>query len=353
MAKQDIFVIFIEDEEALHKNFLKEVEIFNAHDDEIYIHAKTASSIQEAKNTLSNLRFDVIVTDLKIEEGQPDQDAVTSGNAFIRELKGISPCPICVLTGKPTDVDNESIEKTSMAIFSKEADAEEKIFSWIKSRIPLIQLMRESFGLLNQELAPLFHGGVASRVFTDESSIPADSALRVILENVADSILTVNSTRKCHPQESYIFPVLRKRIMTGDIIKHDGKTWAVLTPACNIVRCDASAPILLAECTNHDKYQAYLTSARAGQQQSLLNLINQNNNHNKHFLPPLEKGSNPFIVDFQLLRTVIYSELKSENIIAAVAPRFLPNLVHRFSAFIGRPGAPDIDPDHCVTHSTK
>lgn len=353
MIKQDIFIIFIEDEEELRRNFEKEVEIFNGHDEELQIDAITVSSIQEAKDKLSNRRFDVIVTDLKIEEGQPSNDAVTIGNAFIRELKGISPCPICVLTGKPSDVDSESIEKTSMAIFAKESDSEEKIFSWIKSKIPLINLIRNSFELLNQELAPLFHGGVASRIFFDKSSIPADSALRVILENVADSILTINSTSRCHPQESYIFPVLRKRIMTGDIIDHDNKKWAVLTPACNIVRCEGDATILLAECTNHNKYQTYLERARTGQPQSLLDLINQNNNHNKHFLPPLEKGSNPFIVDFQLLKTVKYSELKPENIIAAIAPRFLPNLVHRFSAFIGRPGAPDIDPDHCVDHSTK
>lgn len=353
MTKQDVFILFIEDESELRTVFKKEAEIFNSNDETLAINVQDADSIESARKLLPNFRFDVIVTDLKLEKSLQEQDAVTAGNNFISELKNISPCPICVLTGKPTDVESSLVDGTSMAVFPKESDAEEKIFNWIKSVIPLIKLMRDSFGILHQELAPLFHGGVASRIYGENSSIPPDSALRVILENVADNILTVNSTSRCHPQESYIFPVMRSRIMTGDLIFHDSRVWAVLTPACDIVRCDSDAIILMAECTNHEKYEKYLQLAQKGETKSLTDLINQNQNKNKHFLPPLEKGGNPYIVDFQRLKTAKYSELNPNDIIAAIAPRFLPNLIHRFSAFIGRPGAPDIDVDHCVTHSLK
>lgn len=353
MTKAQIYLLFIEDEEPLRENFLKEVEIFNDKDDEISITATTVNNITDAKQALENLRFDIIVTDLKIEAGTAEKDAVTIGNEFIKDLKTISPCPIAILTGKPTDVDSSSLDPSSMEKFTKNAAAESLIFTWLKTKLPLIKLMRKSFSLLNNELAPLFHGGVATRISSGESSIPADSALRVILENVADSILTVNSTTKCHPQESYIMPVRRDKLMTGDLINHDDHVWVVLTPACDIVRCDSTYKILLAKCKGNEKYEKYLNLAESGDYTSLSKLINQANNLSSHFLPPLTKGDPPYIVDFEDLAVIQHSDLNPKGIIAAISPKFLPNLIHRFSAFIGRPGAPDIDSHHCLQHSRK
>ncbi len=349
--REQIHLLFIEDEKSLRDTFIKEVEIFNDSEKEIEIFPKLVEDIQMAKLALENSRFDVIVTDLKIEAGNADKNAVDIGNDFIKELRNISPCPIAILTGKPTDVDNAAIDSSSMAKFTKESDAESKIFQWIKTKKNLITLMRQSFLLLNQELAPLFHGGVATRLSSGTTSIPTESALRVILENVADSILTVNSTTSCHPQESYIYPVTRKKVMTGDIINYQTETWIILTPACDIVRCTEEYGILLAKCRNSDKYEKYLEKAIKGDFSSLTSLINQSNNLSTHFLPPLEKGSPPYIVDFELLTVATYASLNKEHIIAAVSPKFLPNLIHRFSAYIGRPGAPDIDSNHCLEHS--
>jgi len=352
MLKTDVFLLFIEDEEQLRETFKTESDIFNSTSEDLQIIPTLVSSISEAKIALQTLRFDVIVTDLKIEPGTPEKDAVSIGNDFIIELKKISPCPIAILTGKPSDVDATALDKSSMANFTKDSDAETKIFQWIKTKFSLIKLMRETYSLLNTELAPLFHGGVASRISSGQTSIPADSALRVILENVADSILTVNSTTKCHPQESYIFPVTRNNLMTGDLIVYEKENWVVLTPACDIVRCKETHKVLLAKCRKNDRYEAYLKKAISGDHASLTSLINQGNSLKNHFLPPLHKGSEPFMVDFEDLLTVTYSELKMKDVIAAISPKFLPNLIHRFSSYIGRPGAPDIDSNHCLEHST-
>jgi len=351
MPNEEIFLLFIEDEKQLHENFRKEAEIFNESEGDFQITPTCVISIDEAMHALKNFRFDVIVTDLKIAPGSEGKDAVTIGNEFIQSLKKMSPCPIAILTGKPTDVDATAIDNSSMANFMKNSDAESNIFEWIKTKLSLIKLMRQSYFLLNTELAPLFHGGVASRISAGQTSIPADSALRIILENVADSILTVNSTTKCHPQESYIFPVTRSRIMTGDLITHANENWVVLTPACDIVRCKSSHKILLAKCRGHEKYEKYLEKAETGDFTSLDSLINQSNNMKTHFLPPLKKGGAPYIIDFEDLLTVEYSKLSEKSIIAAISPKFLPNLTHRFSAYMGRPGAPDIDSAHCLEHS--
>lgn len=353
MSKLEIFLLFIEDEEQLRENLQKEAEMYNTTDKEITVVPTVVSSIKEAKDALKNLRFDIIVTDLKIEPGTPDHDAVSIGNDFIRDLKRISPCPIAILTGKPSDVDAAALDPSSMANFTKDSESEVKIFNWLKTKLPLINLMRESYSLLNTELAPLFHGGVASRISAGQTSIPPDSALRIILENVADSILTVNSTTKCHPQESYIFPVTRNKLMTGDLIRHAEENWVVLTPACDIIRCEGTYRILLAKCRNNARYETYLQKAKTGDFTSLVALINQGNSPKNHFLPPLNKGTAPYIVDFEDLLTVPYSDLRIEAIIAAISPKFLPNLIHRFSAYLGRPGAPDIDSQHCLEHSQR
>ncbi|CAN2977071.1 MULTISPECIES: response regulator [Pseudomonas] len=353
MSKLEVFLLFVEDEEQLRENLKKEAEMFNEADKNIHIVPTVVSSIAEAKEALRTLRFDLIVTDLKIEPGTPEKDAVTIGNEFIRDLKKISPCPIAILTGKPSDVDAASLDPSSMANFIKDSDAEAKIFTWMKSKLPLIELMRSSYSLLNTELAPLFHGGVASRICSENSVIPPDSALRIILENVADSILTVNSTTKCHPQESYIFPVIRDRVMTGDLLGHTGETWVVLTPACDIVRCSNDYKILLAKCRGNDRYEKYLEKAKNADFGPLTSLINQGNSPKNHFLPPLNKGAAPYMVDFEDLLTVRYSDLDPRAIVAAVSPKFLPNLIHRFAAYLGRPGAPDIDAQHCLNHSQQ
>ncbi|CZT28017.1 response regulator [Pseudomonas cerasi] len=351
MILNQINLLFIGDEKSLRDNFSKEVEFFNKEGNEFQIISKTVENIELAKLALETSRFDVIVTDLKIEAGNAECSAVEIGNEFIKQLRQISPCPIAILTGKPTDVEQSAIDNASMAKFTKETEAETKIFQWIKTKLKLIALMRQSFLLLNKELAPLFHGGVATRLSVGATSIPAESALRVILENVADSILTVTSTTKCHPQESYIYPVTRSKLMTGDIIEYETETWIILTPACDITRCSTDYSLLLAKCRTHDKYEKYLEKATGGDFTSLNNLINQANNLSTHFLPPLEKGTAPYIVDFEQLTVIKYSSLSSQKIIAAVSPKFLPNLIHRFSAFIGRPGAPDIDSQHCLEYS--
>lgn len=59
------------------------------------------------------------------------------------------------------------------------------------------------------------------------------------------------------------------------------------------------------------------------------------------------------MVDFEDLLTVRYSDLDPRAIVAAVSPKFLPNLIHRFAAYLGRPGAPDIDAQHCLNHSQQ
>lgn len=345
-------ILYIEDEKNLWDGFLKEAEIYGSEaENNISFDIECVSSIQEAKAAISFKKFDIIVTDLKIATGIPGSDAVTTGNHFIRELKEISPCPIAILTGKPTDVEDKTLDPSSMAKFIKEADAETKIFEWIRTKLLLIKLMQQSFELLNKELATLFHSGVASRISKLGNTIPAESSLRMILENIADRILTVNSTTKSHPQESYIHPVIRTNVMTGDLIDIDDATWVILTPACNIVRYKKDEIVLLAKCNDHPKYKQYLAQAEKGDITSLTGLINQAHNLYTHFLPPLHKGEPPKVVNFDELITVKYSELDPTKIIAAISPKFLPNLIHRFSSYIGRPGAPDIEPNHCLQHS--
>lgn len=348
----NISLLYIEDEKNHWDGFIKEAEIFSSDpENNINLIISCVPDIATAKHEISTRRFDAIVTDLKIERGTPEIDSVTIGNDFIKKLKEISPCPIAILTGKPSDVVDATLDPSSMAKFTKDNEAEAKIFNWIKSKIPLIALMQSSLNLLNKELASLFHSGVANRISLLGNTIPTESSLRMILENIADRILTVNSTSKSHPQESYIHPVIRKKIMTGDLILINDETWVILTPACNIIRFESDEIVLLAKCDSHPKYKHLLDLAQQGNDDSLRKLINQANSISRHFLPPLNKGEDPKIVNFDHLLTAQYSTLSSSQIIAAISPKFLPNLTHRFSSYIGRPGAPDIETTHCLEHS--
>jgi hypothetical protein len=65
-----------------------------------------------------------------------------------------------------------------------------------------------------------------------------------------------------------------------------------------------------------------------------------------HFLPPLDdKG--PWLVEFQEVRTIHSGEVPAmlPRRFASIAPHFVPNLVQRYSAYLGRIGQPNISTD--------
>jgi hypothetical protein len=65
-----------------------------------------------------------------------------------------------------------------------------------------------------------------------------------------------------------------------------------------------------------------------------------------HFLPPCG-GKGPWLVDFKEVMTVSSSQAAAllETRFASIAPQFIPNLVQRYAAYLGRIGQPDLDCD--------
>lgn len=155
---------------------------------------------------------------------------------------------------------------------------------------------------------------------------------------------------KHHPEEFYIVPALHaERLDTGDILSIGDKLYIVLTPRCNMANKPPANYLLATLSTLSDwaTWKEDLLGAsgkkREKAEKEIRNHATQGHESASHFLPPLN-GEGPWLVDFKEART-IKSKLADKLIdrrMATVAPQFVPNLVQRYSAYLGRIGQPEI-----------
>jgi hypothetical protein len=155
-----------------------------------------------------------------------------------------------------------------------------------------------------------------------------------------------------HPEEFYIVPPLDDRLGTGDMLRINDSTYVVVTPRCNLARDRYPKHLMLAFCKPMEGIWTGLRNRFNGddakkQEDAAKELhlyASQGHTIGTHFLPPCgERG--PWLVDFREIMTVGNAEVPSllENRFASVASQFVPNLVQRFAAYLGRIGQPDLD----------
>ena len=126
----------------------------------------------------------------------------------------------------------------------------------------------------------------------------------------------------------------------------------IVTPQCDIVN-DYPANFLLARClSEHNEWNAIESAVKKQKGQISRNTrdkITKFATHGRdqrfHFLPPCGDKGGPWFVDFKEITTVDQSRAEEllRSRIASIAAPFVPNLIHRFAAFIGRIGQPELD----------
>lgn len=171
--------------------------------------------------------------------------------------------------------------------------------------------------------------------------------MRQTASHIADALGLPPSSH--HPDEFYIVPPLyADRFDTGDILELEGQVHIVLTPRCNMANSPPSH-LMLAVCNLLPKWEEWREQLKGGAskqeraRKDLQSHATQGHGIATHFLPPLD-GSGPWLVDFKEIRAVDLGKLHELRTcrLASVAPSFVPNLVQRYSSYLGRIGQPEI-----------
>jgi hypothetical protein len=219
----------------------------------------------------------------------------------------------------------------------------------------LMSAMEHTQRKIGEESSKLFYHAIWPRWSTAWESVsdPAELATivtRQIVSQVAEALS--GSPAVHHPEEVYLIPSLQEdRINTGDMVDIEEGTYVVLTPRCNPANGAYPNNIMLARCTSPIPKWAEAKGGLSGNSDArkkaaslIKDFATQGHSLNSHFLPPCGLDG-PWLVEFKDVLTV--PSARVAELIAmrkrSIAAFFVPNLVQRYAAYIGRIGQPDLD----------
>lgn len=353
-------ILFVDDDAGQQDLFNDAINDWNAGQEQRQFEAAMLSSPEEALSVLGRERFDCALFDLKFPAaGAPGQKLV--GNQLARsgiEQYGI---PIGIMSGEPGDLDADIAARGLLRTFVKNPGAYEAAVGWFASLWEMMEVLAASRARIRRSEAELFIGRIWPR-WQNYSALTAGGAqleaivTRQFASHIADALGADGPDNPLwHPFEAYTFPRAEdQRAGTGDIFRLDEQLWVVLTPACDMAAGNIGH-VLLAHCNTEmldtwpAKRQQMIDFNAAGQphsggvQKYFRDLVNQNVESSRHFLPPLEGA--PLLVNFKQIQTVPLAELTEQltQRVACIAPTFLGNLIQRFGAYISRTGQPNLD----------
>jgi CheY-like chemotaxis protein len=350
-------ILIVEDDQDTRDVWSRDVKDFNRTPDApLEFNITFAFNKQQALSLLSRTRFDCAVIDLRLPDGDAEKVAVQPlGNEVLQELLIQVGIPAVVYSAFDGEA-SESIRSSNIRVHSKRGGEGAKILALFAAQADLMTAMEATRSRIAKETALLFHRSIWHRWETRwsreaDKTIISEVIARQTVSHIADALGQI--PLNFHPDEFYVVPALHiERIDTGDLIDLDGLAHVVLTPRCNMANSPPSH-ILLAVCSEMPEWaewKGHLLAGNAKQKdraaKDLRNHATQGHGIATHFLPPLN-DLGPWLVNFQEVRT-----MKSEDMatllpkrFASVAPHFVPNLVQRYSSYLGRIGQPNISTD--------
>lgn len=359
-------VLIVEDDEHAQQGWNRDIREFNRNPARTFKYrAFFAATKSEA---LDALRLNVIncaVVDLRLPNGDSSIDSGTSeatGNRVLEQVLMESGIPAVVYSGYPAEA-SAIVKASNIEVVGKTGNGGKMVLDKLARFDGLMEAMEEARRRISTESAKLFNSSIWKRwentwkSSTDRDTI-AGMITRQIVAHVSDK-LSVDPTYH-HPDEFYIIPAIAtERLDTGNLLELDGTTYVVVTPRCNLARDPYPANILLAICKPMTKEWAELRSRFEGKKpesagREMHSYATQGHSTSTHFLPPCgERG--PWLVDFREIQAEPSTNVPKllESRFGTISSQFIPNLVQRYAAYLGRIGQPDIDHDYLISHCTR
>lgn len=351
----DIQILIVEDDEKTRDSWDRDIRGFNRETkDGVRFIATFATTKSEALKHLARTRFDCAVVDLRLPDGAGDTGTGQPlGNDVLQVLLEEAGIPAVVYSGFDGEA-SEAVKASNIKVRLKEGGVPEKILLDFVAQAGLMTAMESTRRRIAEETARIFNQSIWRRwerrwAAESKPEFIAEIIARQTTSHIADALSKAAGYH--HPDEFYVVPALYPdRLDTADLLDLDGNVHVVLTPRCNL----ANKPpdhITLAICVELDKWAPWKESLASGSSKEKDRATREIRLHATqghgiatHFLPPLDDRG-PWLADFQEIRTISSDEVANllPKRFASIAPHFVPNLVQRYSAYLGRIGQPDID----------
>jgi hypothetical protein len=273
--------------------------------------------------------------------------------------------PAVVHSGYPAEA-SEEVQNSKIRIIEKKGGAAMEALQWLAGHDTLMSAMEVTRRKIAEETAKLFSQSIWPRWDKSWKDIGDGDALaglitRQTASHVAEQLGMPPAHH--HPEEFYIVPPLATgQLGTGDLLKIENSIYVVVTPRCNIARDKYPNHIMLALCKPMEGAWAGTRDGFNGNREkrekavdTLHNFATQGHSTSTHFLPPCGEQGGPWLADFREIMTVPSEKVPDllATRFASVASQFIPNLVQRYSAYLGRIGQPDLDEDILRAHVCK
>ncbi len=353
--KTPLTILLVEDDKDQKSVWEREIKEFNADPEaQVAFTPLFATTSEEAVKELKSSQINCCIVDLKIPAMAGRVASAAEGNRVLAEILKKVPVPTAVVSGHPADA-SEIVKSSTIKRFPREVDSYTQALKWVASFRELVESLNEAQAKIRMETARIFHGALwprwQARGINDLSkALHMLSVVRQIVSHLAETLVVPSDAVPGFvPEEFYFKPALRERLHTGDLLDMDESICVVLTPRCDLAN-DYPDNLLVAPCSERrTEWDALLNGLKAeGAKRDkaldkLRSYSTQAHAVSTHFLPPCDDRG-PWFVEFKKVFSIPckVDELLKKRFASLSAP-FVPNLVHRFSAYLGRLGQPDAD----------
>ena len=351
-------ILIAEDDKDAIASWERDLREFNREDGHaIRLFPEFAQSKRAAIRLLDRTRINCAVVDLRL----PDDDGATGqtepvGNEILERLLLEIGVPAVVYSGYTQEA-SDLVRASQIKIVDKKGGGAMEVLEWLASHEGLMSAMEIARKSIDRETARLFTQSIWPRwkdVWKDVDN--GDALAGVITRQTAAHIAEHLGMppNYHHPEEFYLVPPLATdKLGTGDLVTFENQVYVVVTPRCNMARDQYPTHVMLALCKNMEAVWTSIRNRFRGddkKQESaakeLHGYATQGHSTSSHFLPPCgDRG--PWLVDFREIITVPSANVKDllKTRFASLASQFVPNLVQRYAAYLGRIGQPDLDGD--------
>lgn len=352
-------LLVVEDDPDQRNSWEMAIRYYNQEGQPVQFDVIFATSQEEATTALKAQYIHCASIDLRMPVGGQSDGPSTAavGNALLKLITHEIGIPTVVYSAATEDAD-EFVGQTRIKLISKGRgdDPLREAITWLASHAPLIEAMEESHRKMRIVSAGLFSDYLwprwadAWRTRSDPKFKLSSVVARHLAAHIAEAVVTESGAY--HPEEVFIKPPMnRLHLSTGDIVRRNDGVFVIVTPRCNLANTVSPRNIILAPCMpvgDTDSIKQGLADPvekrKVRAMDALRRYATQGHALSTHFLPPCgEEG--PWLIDFRECVSVGESDIPSliTSRIASISSAFLPNLVQRYAAYIGRIGQPELD----------
>jgi CheY-like chemotaxis protein len=356
---QERVILIAEDDPQAILSWEQDIREFNrSANQQIQYIAEYAKSKRSAIRFLDRTRVNCVAIDLRLPEddGNPGSNATEPiGNEVLEQILLEVGVPAVVYSGYPQEA-SDQVRSSRIRVIGKKGGGAMEALCWLAEHESLMSAMEITRKRVAQQSAIIFNQSIWPRwadawKFMESREVLASVITRQIVSHAAEQLCLPPNL--CHPEEFYVVPPLATdRLGTGDLVKVNDRICIVVTPRCNMARDSYPSQLMLAVCKPmegiwtgmRNRFNNEDVNKKKDAAEELHLYASQGHAIATHFLPPCGENG-PWLVNFKEIVTISSTQVTEllATRFASISPQFLPNLIQRYSAYLGRIGQPDLD----------